>query len=1091
MAELLSNLESNDPKLVEDSKQKFLEQFNTIKESWLVNGLYDHYISSNSTRLMEVLVNVKEPHYTYLFDKISESIRSPRDNMKIQGLSLLGYIVRIQPAWMYKITNHSLMKDLLKLLKTETDILTLLSALMALIVLIPLIPSLMASYLQEVFDIFGHLAGWNCHETDVMHEEQMTHMQVALYALFLRLYGMYPCNFLAYLREEYRKKNLHPIFLHTIKPMLDTVKMNPHLVTTSKTIETSTERWKKFGAHDIIVECERFSLDLPDRCSHEQCFIPTCRPKSTTSILNSENSTQLQSLKTFTSNVVINDGDFFSPSMILHPATPPVNEKSLPTPIPFAQLPGNVQTTLISSVTQISQESSSPPEAAIEATPETTPVRDNRMNVRIPPPNSTIAKAHTFAVRAKPLNSGHNTPINSQPSSPMRKEVSPFNFQDVGRHTAFGNVKRSEAASRLQKLIQDRSQMGDTSTRSSFMMVPTSPSRNLTSEMVVSGSPMQRLDSPLSQEDEEVSQIVRQGESIHCQEIRQCDSVLHEIEGFRGNEDDVDNCEQEHGSPCTEGGLHMPNSVSMNNITLRLRRLRFHSQCADDTEKFERSTGSSPGNAISFPNNISVRRAYSCPEMKKSPIISGKDNINAKALLETDEDGSGDAQDSRPITNGIDPVPGGSRKKREKATVSLRTTETQTENLVPMPYDHLFLSIFPSLESNESATLIRKQEKSYCTSIYEISDNYIGLSVNTTERELVNYLKNQIEMLKLQLQFEKHRREMHAMKNRRLLADARNTRALEEHKDALTDTVRMIQTDIDNLKKKLEMLNKEKESKEKEATENAKFRDQQYKILQTENRRLKSENEEYRKELDNLRGQTEKLHSQWQNSESNLLNAIAEVKIAKEQADAGERGRMELEHVNKELLLLGELQLKYQERLNDLASAKRGDIEQKKLVDVQKHDMQVLTQQLETKKKNLEACGTRITELEGIIQKHDDSCAVLKRQLNDIKEEYHKKLEAVESKYQTQLAINRSLEEKVVDLWQRLEILNKKVISPDISSCHEVNATLTDRTGATQGLSSQSSPLSASLASSEGSMASTISEVKNLQKIVDQKDDNE
>ncbi|KRT84086.1 hypothetical protein AMK59_564 [Oryctes borbonicus] len=530
MAELLSNLESNDPKLVEESKQKFHEQFNTIKDPWLINGLYDTYLSSNSTRLMEVLVNVKEPHYTYLFDKISESIRSSKDNMKIQGLTLLGHIVRSQPAWMYKITSHSLMKDLLQLLKTETDILTLLSALMALIVLLPLIPSLMASYLQDVFDIFRRLAGWNCHETDEMHEEQTAHMQVALYALFLRLYGMYPCNFLAYLRDQFRKKDLYPdlypIFLHTIKPMLDTVKMNPHLVTTSIANETSTERWKKIGAHDIIVECERFSLDLPDRCSHEQCFISTCRPKSTTSILNSENSTQLYSLKTITSNVVINDGDFFSPSMILHPATPPVNEKSLPTPIP-----SNVQTTLISSVTQISQESSSPPEAAIEATPETTPVRDNRMNVRLPPANSTIARAHTFAARTKPLGSGHNTPINSQPSSPMRKEVSPFNFQDIPRHTS-ALVKRSDPANRLQKLIQDRSQMGDANTRSPFMMVPTSPSKSLTSEMV-SGSPMQRLDSPLSQEDEEVSQIVRQGETIHYQELRQCDSVLHEVEGFR------------------------------------------------------------------------------------------------------------------------------------------------------------------------------------------------------------------------------------------------------------------------------------------------------------------------------------------------------------------------------------------------------------------------------------------------------------------------------------------------------------------------------------------------------------------------------
>ncbi|KAI4469373.1 hamartin [Holotrichia oblita] len=1092
MADLLSNLESSDPQLVEESKLKLHEQFNAIKEPWLVNGLYDTYLSSNSTRLMEVLVNVKEPHYTYLFDKISESIKCSKDERdekkRIQGLSLLGHIVRSEPAWVYKITNHSLMKELLKLLKTETDILTLLSALMALIVLLPLIPSLMANYLQDVFDIFCRLAGWNCHETGKMHEEQMTHMQVALYALFLRLYGMYPCNFLAYLRDQYRNKNLIPIFCHTIKPMLDTVKMHPHLVTTSKANETSTDRWKKMGAHDVIVECERFSLDLPERCSHEQCFISTCRPKSTTSILNLENTNQLQTLKILPSNALANDGEFFSPSMILYCATPPVNEKSLSTPIPFAQLPSNVQTTLISSVTQISQESSSPPEAAIEATPETTPVRDNRMNMRVPPANSTIARAHTFAARVKPLNSGHNTPINSQPSSPMRKEVSPFNFQDIPRHSSnFGNVKR-EPVNRLQKLIQDRSQLADPNVRSSFMLVPTSPSKGF-SEIIVPGSPipMQRLDSPLSQEDEEVSQIVRQGETIQYPGIRQCDSVLHEVEGFRGNDDDVDNCEQEHGSPCTEGGLHMPNSKSINDLTIRIRRLRYHSQCADDSDKYERSTGSSPGNAISYPNNISVRRANSCPEMKKSPVVSGKDNMNDKTLLETDEDGGVDQQDSKPMANGIDATSVGNRKKREKE-ICLKTIETQTENLWPMPYDHLFPSVFPSLESNETAPLIKKQEKPQCANIYDISDKYIDLSVHTSERELVNYLKNQIELLKLQLHFEKHRREMHAVKNRRLLADTRNTRALEEHKEALMDTVRMKQIDIESLNEQLEVLRKEKHCKEKEALDNAKFWDQQYKILQNECRKLKEKNEDYQKELESLRAQNVKLDSKWQDSESNLLNAITEVKIAKEQADAGEKGRIELEHVNKELLLLGELQLKYQERLQDLALSKRSDIEQKRLFDIHKHDMQVLTQQLEGKKKNLEACGTRITELEGVIQKHDDFCAVQKRQLNDVKEEYHEKLKAVESKYQTQLAINRCLEEKIVELWQRIEILNKKVISPDISSCHEVNATLTSTT---QGLSSQSSPLSASLASSEGSMASTISEVKNLQKIVDQKDDNE
>lgn len=30
-------------------------------------------------------------------------------------------------------------------------------------------------------------------------------------------------------------------------------------------------RWIRKGPHDVIVECERLSLDITDRCSHESC----------------------------------------------------------------------------------------------------------------------------------------------------------------------------------------------------------------------------------------------------------------------------------------------------------------------------------------------------------------------------------------------------------------------------------------------------------------------------------------------------------------------------------------------------------------------------------------------------------------------------------------------------------------------------------------------------------------------------------------------------------------------------------------------------------------------------------------------------
>lgn len=75
------------------------------------------------------------------------------------------------------------------------------------------------------------------------------------------------------------------------------------------------------------------------------------------------------------------------------------------------------------------------------------------------------------------------------------------------------------------------------------------------------------------------------------------------------------------------------------------------------------------------------------------------------------------------------------------------------------------------------------------------------------------------------------------------------------------------------------------------------------------------------------------------------------------------------------------------------------------------------------------------------------------------------------------MTINRALEEKLIELRQHLDLEKGKrpVHSPDTSSCHEVHVTTT------AGFSPHSSPLSASLASSEGSTTVHEREIKNLQ----------
>ena len=54
----------------------------STKESWLVNGLFEFYVQSGSPRCLELLLNVREPHERFLFDKMAEGIKTNQDKSR-------------------------------------------------------------------------------------------------------------------------------------------------------------------------------------------------------------------------------------------------------------------------------------------------------------------------------------------------------------------------------------------------------------------------------------------------------------------------------------------------------------------------------------------------------------------------------------------------------------------------------------------------------------------------------------------------------------------------------------------------------------------------------------------------------------------------------------------------------------------------------------------------------------------------------------------------------------------------------------------------------------------------------------------------
>lgn len=239
-ADFFNLLESNQLSVVEDIKSLIHDHLNSTKEAWLVQGLFDYSMSKGSLRAMEILLGLREAHSKHLLDKLSESLRS--SNSRLSSLIFMGFLVRKQPQWLHRISSHYVMRDLIKVLKTDGGVVVLVNALLVLTALIPIIPNLESSILNEIFESFTRLAAWNYSNQPKQPEVYVLHLQIALYALFHRLYGMYPCNFLSYLRQHYSLRDNLPIFSHTVKPMVETVRMHPLLVTASKDIEIGTAR---------------------------------------------------------------------------------------------------------------------------------------------------------------------------------------------------------------------------------------------------------------------------------------------------------------------------------------------------------------------------------------------------------------------------------------------------------------------------------------------------------------------------------------------------------------------------------------------------------------------------------------------------------------------------------------------------------------------------------------------------------------------------------------------------------------------------------------------------------------------------------
>ncbi|XP_005108980.1 hamartin [Aplysia californica] len=258
MENIFQLLESSET--VKDIRKIILENLNSTKETWLIHLLVDYYFRTQSTNVQEILAELREAQAKALIDKLHDGIKTSEN--RLPALQLVLYLVYRELPWCHQLVELPIFSHIIKCLRTEYDVPILMTAMMIVVILLPSVPVGIGPYLTQIFEVFERLSVFCIKKPANTPEVFVLHLQVSLYSLFHRLYGMYPCSFTGFISRVFaHKENLH-VYQEVVMPMLERVRLHPKLVMGQKEVEVSANRWKNQETQDIIVACSKLSLDL-------------------------------------------------------------------------------------------------------------------------------------------------------------------------------------------------------------------------------------------------------------------------------------------------------------------------------------------------------------------------------------------------------------------------------------------------------------------------------------------------------------------------------------------------------------------------------------------------------------------------------------------------------------------------------------------------------------------------------------------------------------------------------------------------------------------------------------------------------------
>ncbi|XP_031426705.1 TSC complex subunit 1a [Clupea harengus] len=944
--DLLPFLESTDLQQLQQTRQLVEDHLRAEKGSVLLNGLVDYYLESSSPQALLILTAVVEPQHKPLLEKLNDCLG--RQMCRLASLTLLAHVIRRQPPWIHTITRSPLFPALLKCLKTDSELVVLITGVLVVTTLLPMIPQPSRHLLDELFDVFGRLAGWTHRSSGTSPSVLAIHLHAGIYSLFHRLYGMYPCNFVSYLRVHYSMKENLDTFEEVVKPMLEHVRIHPELVTGTKDTELDPTRWRSFETHDIVVECAKVSLD-PKEASWEEGF--SSMPDVLPIHLNSRG----------LGGSPLDLSSYGSPSVPLW--TPGVTP-SRPGPPPSHSSTPLSATQQSSTIAMGTQDSFWSP--ALHCGIAT-------------PPRAASPTSHGSQSSSHLSGRMQSTPVNGKltPQASMSGSLSPLPSQP------------QESEARNQPVNSAQCPKGGgviDSCQSSDLEQKNKPEPSASENVTCSGG------------------AGEQEKSLTLPEV--CAFVMERDEEGQREE-----------NAFTEELLSLTDSDRIVRTLHRRDTMFSHKRPLNPQGKLSYTEplciGTDTPNWLSTPDpqrplwttwSYTPSESFSCDGASQHAFLPYEplfDLTLPKAAGLFVERRTGEAR-RRAVGGGADGRAGEDWSEGAAAGSPLEMLD-QLIRQGSTNHDHILKRLSMPSRPAESQAQPGKPAQ----------------SVKGKDVEEFQDLRSQVQLLHTQLQFERYKREQHAIRNRRLLRRVINATTLQEQNVSMKEQLHRQDVEMQGLRGSLQQEQQRYSVLKEETQAHIKQLQEQLAQLQRECSQYASTTQKLQAELEESEEKMTHLEAELQTANKNLINMEQLLSQLSLKLGYSERLEEQASFLIQQLLLLEEnhkLCLQQLDRLGPHANQEmkmlqaswRKECERARVTSVQQGQ-------------RLDGALQRVTDLEASVSRKEQLILQQKKLLEDVKVQSRDQLQASEDRYQGQKQVTQALELELLKIYSQLE----------------------------------------------------------------------